>query len=221
MAWHMMVDLETWGTLPGSSIRSIGAVLFDPVTGRLGHEFYANIDRESARRFGLVEDPKTVSWWSEQSAEAQAALADNPEPLGSALLRLAHVYRADPAERLWSHGACFDEPILRVAYRACGLEPPWKFWDVRDTRTVYELGGVKPDKADGLLHHALDDARRQARAVIDAYARLQRGWGPSWSALEARVRLLERDSHPPIDLGDLARAAADAAVARVAAGGRA
>lgn len=32
-ALHIMVDLETWGTTPGSDIRSIGACVFDPVTG--------------------------------------------------------------------------------------------------------------------------------------------------------------------------------------------
>lgn len=29
MTKHIMVDLETWGTSPGSDIRSIGAVVFD------------------------------------------------------------------------------------------------------------------------------------------------------------------------------------------------
>lgn len=30
---HVMLDLETWGTRPGCEIRSIGACVFDPVTG--------------------------------------------------------------------------------------------------------------------------------------------------------------------------------------------
>ncbi len=30
---HVMIDLETWGTSPGCDIRSIGACVFDPVTG--------------------------------------------------------------------------------------------------------------------------------------------------------------------------------------------
>lgn len=33
MTISIMVDLETWGTTPGSDIRSIGACVFDPVTG--------------------------------------------------------------------------------------------------------------------------------------------------------------------------------------------
>ena len=33
MTKHVMLDLETWGTRPGCDIRSIGAVVFDPVKG--------------------------------------------------------------------------------------------------------------------------------------------------------------------------------------------
>lgn len=33
MPTHVMLDIETWGLIPGSDIRSIGAVVFDPVTG--------------------------------------------------------------------------------------------------------------------------------------------------------------------------------------------
>lgn len=33
MTTHIMLDLETWGKRPGCDIRSIGACVFDPVTG--------------------------------------------------------------------------------------------------------------------------------------------------------------------------------------------
>lgn len=33
---HIMLDLETWGKIPGSDIRSIGATVFDPVAGTVG-----------------------------------------------------------------------------------------------------------------------------------------------------------------------------------------
>lgn len=38
MTTHIMVDLETWGKIPGSDIRSIGAVVFDPILGTVGAE---------------------------------------------------------------------------------------------------------------------------------------------------------------------------------------
>ena len=33
---HIMLDLETWGKVPGSDIRSIGACVFDPIAGTVG-----------------------------------------------------------------------------------------------------------------------------------------------------------------------------------------
>jgi len=42
---HVMFDLETWGTTPGSALRSIGAVEFDPMGKDIGRTFY----RTSAR----------------------------------------------------------------------------------------------------------------------------------------------------------------------------
>lgn len=35
---HIMLDIETWGKTPGCDIRSIGAVVFDPVAGFVGME---------------------------------------------------------------------------------------------------------------------------------------------------------------------------------------
>jgi len=65
-----MVDLETWGTQPGSMLRSLGAVVFDPMTGELGEAFYTNIDEASQEAVGLKKDARTVQWRAEQSAEA-------------------------------------------------------------------------------------------------------------------------------------------------------
>lgn len=101
MTISVMVDLETWGLTPGSDIRSIGAVVFDPVAGTLGDTFYVATENPAGRwcqaefrpdlakgindrRYPLTRDPETVKWWGDQSVEAQAAFAD-PVDLGVAL----------------------------------------------------------------------------------------------------------------------------------------
>lgn len=216
MAVHVMVDLETWGTLPGSAVRSIGACVFDPEAGTIqpaAERFYVNVSTASCLEAGLLRDPKTVAWWAEQGAEAQAALVEHRLPLKVAVEQFAAWWASHGARHFWSHGACFDEPILRLAMLAGGQAPPWRFWDVRDTRTVYALAGVSPDKSAGVQHHALDDAVRQARAVIEGYARLTRRLGagepppprfpvgmPSWLGVdrgaEFETRWLEfKDPH--------------------------
>lgn len=169
---HLSLDLETWGTTPGSDIRSIGAVVFDPLTGYVGRDgaveyetFYiaCNNPYSSGTRYGmnisrqpkymLTRDPRTEQWWSEQSDEAQAAFAD-PVDLREALRRLivwlAEVTGCGLTEkvwertdlRIWSHGAAFDPPILAAAYKAVGLPVPWHYRAPRDTRTLFDVAGI-------------------------------------------------------------------------------
>ena len=47
----------------------------------------------------------------------------------------------------------------------------WKFWEVRDTRTLFELSDISV-RIEG-KHNALTDAVAQAKAVQQAYAKLK------------------------------------------------
>lgn len=224
---HVSLDLETWGTTPGCDIRSIGACVFDPVTGYVaGHDypvgsrecptFYLATDNprgywgngSSRERFfttgkssdrlkyPLKRDPRTVQWWSEQSAEAQGAF-ENPVDLKDALRRFdrwltdvapdqrvviktASREHAVSTAPLWCHGPAFDVPILAAAYEAVGLTIPWHYRAPRDTRTAFDMAGIDDHSAWlaqhpgplGVPHHALDDAICQARAVCAAYEQI-------------------------------------------------
>lgn len=162
-----MVDTETLGTTPGSAILSIGAVMFGPAG--LGATFYAPVLLQSCMDFGLTVDPNTITWWMSQSDQARAAaFRADASPLPRVLLDFSAWFIAQNALRPWCQGANFDAPLLEAAYKACSLPVPWKFWNVRDTRTLYELAGVKVDRSKGTYHNALDDAKAQAEAAVKA-----------------------------------------------------
>jgi len=164
-----MHDLETLGIRPGSIIRSLGAVVFDPRTGKLGAEFYANITRASCEKAGLTFDQSTVDWWEDQSDAAKAALEIDQRPLIEVLSDFFHWFSSVGGEEIWSHGAGFDNVLLASAYRAVGVAPPWKFWNERCCRTVLALGNRRVDSTrQGEHHNALDDAKSQALAVSAA-----------------------------------------------------
>ena len=112
---HAMGDLETWGTAPGSALRSIGVVIFDPGSTVQGATFYRNIDFASQEAIGLVKDPRTEAWWAEQTIEAQLALSEQQVPIQQALTDLARWWVAESAEYLWGHGANFDPVLLDLA----------------------------------------------------------------------------------------------------------
>ncbi|HEY3694103.1 3'-5' exonuclease [Phenylobacterium sp.] len=176
---HVMVDLETFGVQPGSVIVSIGAVAFDPVSSVAGETFYAVIDPADAQRCGLTLDAKTVLWWLGRSEAARQALTVPGMPMVAALHAFSAFWRRVGGTRFWGHGGNFDEPLLSAAYRVCGIEPPWQFYDSRCTRTIFDLAGVKPERDGGTHHNALDDAKAQADAVARAYAILRERQTPT------------------------------------------
>ncbi len=174
MPVHVMLDLETWGTAPGSALRSIGAVTFNPRDDEDQREFYANIERESCEAAGLKVDPATVVWWERQSIAAQDALFTDPRPLRAVAVEFCEWWSRSVATFLWSNGANFDEVLWRVACEAVGVRVPWKYWNVRDTRTIWDAAGVNPRMIprSGTAHNALADARHQAQCVTLAYRKL-------------------------------------------------
>lgn len=68
---------------------------------------------------------------------------------------------------IWGNGATFDNMILRNAYLATGQRQPWNFRDDVCFRTVKYLFPLKKE-FQGVRHHALDDARNQAKYLIKA-----------------------------------------------------
>jgi 3'-5' exoribonuclease-like protein len=167
---HCMVDLETWGTKPGAAIRSIGAKMFD-LDGGLGREFYLNIDEESCLDAGLDKFQDTVDWWNHPSrAEAQKQLLVNPVRIEIAIAAFRTFYTAQGAKYVWAHGAPFDPVLWEAACIAIGEEVPWKFQNLRDTRTWYSAHKFNPRtiKREGVHHNALDDCKYQIQCVQTA-----------------------------------------------------
>lgn len=171
---HVMVDLETLGTVPGCSIISIGAVAFDPVTSALGPEFYVTINRENCLSAGLFEDPNTIDWWSKQSESAKTLLNDTitgGERLEDALLMFKEYLSqfGFGCIKVWGNGADFDNAMLAVCYERVGLDLPWRFYNNRCYRTLKNvLPGAKFIR-QGTYHNALDDAKSQAAHACELF----------------------------------------------------
>ena len=168
---HVMIDLETMGTKPDCAIVSIGAVVFDPRYGKVSKDtFYVGLEWESQDR---VINQDTVLWWGKQTNQARDAL-DGLDDLGDALTELSGWLPKD--SKVWGNGATFDISMLEHAYRQLDLEVPWKFWNIRDCRTVLDMyesvrGGFNK-KSGGCLHNALDDAIFQAQYITMMWNRL-------------------------------------------------
>jgi hypothetical protein len=183
---HLMVDIETLGTRPGSAIVSIGAVVFTPAA--VVAEWECNVGLKSAMDAGLSVDAMTIWWWMQQSKAAQEATFP-PGPttdIKDALVGLKLFALDYHVRDYWSHGATFDLVLLTEAAHVTGASPMVEdFRRARDTRTLYEITGVNPRTfmGTGTAHNAVDDARAQALAVIESW-RILRRWKSAASATQ-------------------------------------
>jgi hypothetical protein len=172
----VMVDLETWGTCPGSMIRSVGAVFFDPETGQLGNEFYCNVQEASCKKLKMTKDAATVEWWADpKNALANKQLSVDPLPIIEVMERFEKFFVEGRGRWFWSQGLNFDDPLLAWIFRAVGRKQPWKFHEGQDTRTIYRVAGFNSYavKRPGTYHNALDDAKHQVVCVSMAHKKLR------------------------------------------------
>jgi len=172
MAKHLMVDLETLAVSPNAVVLSLGAVHFNPYGNGYGDKIYMRIDIDDQDKMNREIDPNTIDWWAKQNPKVVEE-AFNPEdriPLAEAIDRF-HKF-AWGCDAFWSHGSIFDLVILENIYRQLGKPLPWKFWQIRDTRTIFDLG-LNPDMPKDNLHDALQDAIRQSVGVQNVYRKLR------------------------------------------------
>lgn len=173
-----MVDLETVGTYAGCPILTIGAVIFDRNGEELGDEFYQAVEYQSCLDVGLVADPNTFQWWQEQSAEAKAAAwHDQKQVRIDEALKMFETWLRKHSQKdqtlIWGNGSGFDNEILKLAYIRCGLSIPWGFRGDRDFRTLKDLAPPVFVNDGGVHHHALDDAKYQARLAMKMFAAMR------------------------------------------------
>ena len=188
---HFMVDIETLSTAVNAAVLSIGAVEFDPLSGKILREFYHELDLLAQP--GRHIDINTVQWWFKQCQENPANFElmtkHNLEKNGVtfALRKLGEFInggveyattRVEGYEKL-SIYACdpdFDMAILNDLYKDNVLPSPWRYSELRSVRTIRELikiAGIESPTQEA-NHNALDDCIRQAKEVSCFIANIQR-----------------------------------------------
>lgn len=189
---HIMVDIETLSTAVNAAVLSIGAVEFDPMSGKIEREFYSELDL--ANQAGRHIDVNTMQWWIKQclvnTDNIEFLTKHNREKDGVsyALIRLLNflygydevttkVTRGDGYEKiaLWACDPDFDIAILADLYKEHNLPTPWKYSEPKSVRTVRmltQIAGIETPvyEAD---HNALNDCIRQAKEVSYFIANLQ------------------------------------------------
>jgi hypothetical protein len=153
-----MIDLEGLATGPDTTILTIAAQAFDPFgTGYYDKHYYARITLESQENRSI--DNGTIEWWATQPDHAREEAFGEQEriPLDQALDELGKLIWH--SRLIWAQGPTYDMNILEHAYKSYNKPLPWKYYQVRDSRTVFSLWPEQPIPVTS--HHALEDCRRQ------------------------------------------------------------
>lgn len=159
------------------------------------HALYMTLQIVPQAEAGLTTAPQTDAWWDRQDPLLRAeAYSERVDPLRAVLtleqwilnLRYAAGLVGHDTDGLflWAHGKEFDPAILeearqrlRAAVDLPAGGPLWDFRNLLDTRTMLwasglGMGSVSPEQGYR-RHHALAEARQQARAMQRALANLQ------------------------------------------------
>jgi len=153
-----MIDLEGLATGPDTTILTIAAQAFDPFgDGWYDQHYYARVDLDSQPNRRIEQG--TLEWWATQPAAAkdEAFGENNRVPLDQALDELGRLIWH--SKRIWAQGPTYDMTILEHAYKSYNKPIPWKYFAVRDSRTVFSLWPVQ--EIPVTTHHALEDCKRQ------------------------------------------------------------
>lgn len=171
MSIHAMIDLETFGTKPDCVITSLGVIKFDPYTDTEPYDgLYLKLDIDEQNELNRSVDDDTMAWWGKQEASVrnEALSEEGRTNLTEALSQINKSLVG--VDKIWAQGPVFDIAILEHLYRQLNTPTPWNFWQIQDSRTLFNLMPVDPRKAiQEDLHNALADCYYQAKCVQQTF----------------------------------------------------
>lgn len=169
-----MIDLETLGQSANSVILTFAAVAFDTSGTIIGQDFYRRVDISSYEKYGqkFAISFSTLSWWmtnAPSDARNEAFNLEDRHPIEEVITEFLNWWRTQNGTIVWSHGASFDIPIVDYTVATLLMKVPWNYTNIRDTRTLYDLIGIRlaaiPRQIALPEHHALSDCYRQIHAL--------------------------------------------------------
>lgn len=169
-----MVDIETAGLTYGSAILQIAAAEFNPLTGEILREWDTDVSLLDCNRHGLTTDPATVVFHMRHGNSFTSGME-----LWRALNTLyVFLHLKSDDITVWAWGLDFETLHLKAASSAAefGAEAPWKYWQGRDARTIWQVA-FPGKKAPKRPHNAALDVRAQVADLHAALSRLRNAQG--------------------------------------------
>lgn len=173
----IMVDVETLGNKPDSTIIQIAAANFDITTGKTIDIFNecCDISKEDINVTG-----GTLKWWLKTDKDLLEDILNRGNISPSKLLKEFKLWLLSESicsyddVYLWGNGILFDNNLLQTQMKAAGLNYPISYRNDRDLRTAVELAAMKSglSNRDFIERHSLSDIHKHD-AMDDVYSQVK------------------------------------------------
>ena len=104
---------------------------------------------EQVKKYGRKIQQSTLEWWSKQNKTAQKMLAPSSDDVSIECLYdvLYNDIKLQTCDRVYTRGNTFDPVFLKSVLRHFDKEDPSKWWNIRDTRSLFDgmLWGTNMD----------------------------------------------------------------------------
>lgn len=162
---HTMLDIETYSAESNAAIAQISAVdFYVSEEFNLESQFTANINQKSNQAINRHYSEETLNWWKDRPIEVKKSLMTDQRNIDDVIKDF--IKWLSPKSLIWCQGASFDIPIIKSTLSALNIETPWKYWNERDSRTLFKTLDVdmQANRSES-AHNSLVDCMDQARVL--------------------------------------------------------
>lgn len=184
---EVVLDIETMGTAHDAVVVSVGMVriVWDttlsawavPEEGS-SYSFYTVLNATTQLQSHRSVETATMNWWKDRRSGASDVLQQSllcMNNLHGQCESIHRFVREIHNTRLWGNGPNFDNKMLNHLLGSIGITEPCHFRNDRDIRTARDIlssDDMEAIPTNPLPHHALYDARQEARMLIAANHKL-------------------------------------------------
>lgn len=179
-ARHLIVDIETLGIKKPTPVLTIGAVLHDHKQDEIVSARNFEIDLKSYEGTPAEIELDTLLFWMRQPPAAQkvAFLSDSVKPAKDVLLNFVAFCNKVKPDFYWGNAPDFDFGHLEWWLDYYGIPVPWKYWQLRDIRTLCSEDLIPQGKRVDLSvifppHWSVNDALREREFLKIAINKLK------------------------------------------------
>lgn len=160
---NLMIDVEALRLKKPwlAPLMQVGMVVFNE-EGEIKKMAEAYVDQSTLPHWTVPEE-QTQKFWEEQVGWPTMLdnLSNRSVDIEDVLFQIRNLYMVFDCKTAWFAGPTYDQVMLESYFDYFKLDPPWRYNDTRDYRTIRKQHPDIPRPENPNMHFALEDAMYQ------------------------------------------------------------